>query len=503
MTSASFNLSQAQKLLQEEPLEKVRDYAKRWLESFPDSLEALQFCGMVSVRENNPNDALEYFKRAILQKPNEISCHINLSNVYTNLGRIEDALIHLRQALRIQPLHAEAYNNIGRLLYKQRRFEEAIPNFEKALRIDPNYWEAHYNLAHSLASQNQINRAATHYREVVRLFPKHSIARFNLGLACMDEENYVDAEAHLSKALELDENNLEAAKQLGQAYVMLGKTAEAIQTYEKALRLSPDLSELHHNLAILHLRNEEKAKALFHFKEALNLDPRNDTAKHMIMALSNTQTTAAAPPAYLTQLFDQYADYYDEHLKNKLKYQVPYLLRSAIGKGLGSNPKAGRVLDIGCGTGLCGIFFRDLALELIGIDLSPKMIEKANALDAYEKLLIIDLNDYLSQENLTPFDLIVAGDVLVYSGDLSLIFKNVAKALVLHGQFAFSTEYLETGDYYLQPTGRFAHSAQYIHQLAKENHFSIEIAESIVPREHEGIAVSGQLYVLKKIEPTS
>jgi len=503
MSKDSYSLSQAQKLLQEEPLEKVSDYAKRWLRSSPDSLDALQFCGMISIKKNNPHEALEYFKHAILQKPKEISCHINLSNIYTNLGRIEEALMHLRQALRLQPLHAEAYNNIGRLLYKQKRFEEAIPNFEKALRIDPDYWEAHYNLAHSLASQNQLSRAATHYREVIRLFPEHPIAHFNLGLVCIDDENYTEAEKHLSKALELNEHNDEAAKQLGQAYVMLGKTNDALQAYEKALRLTPNQPDLHHNIAILHLRNEDKAKALFHFKEALKLDPRNDTAKHMVMALNSIQTATTAPLSYLTQLFDQYADYYNDHLKNKLKYQVPYLLRNAIGKGLGSNPKAGRILDLGCGTGLCGIFFRDLALELIGVDLSSKMIEKAKALDAYEKLLVADLNEYLSQDNLEPFDLIIAGDVLVYSGDLHSIFKNVARALVLYGQFAFTTEHIESDNYYLQPTGRFAHSTQYIHQLTKEYHFTIEIEETITPREHEGIPVPGQLYILKKIESSS
>ncbi len=497
MVADNYNLTHAQALLKEEPLEKVSSYAEEWVKSSPHSLDALQFCGMISVKKNNLQKALDYFKRAVLQKPTEVSCHINLSNVYLALGQNIEALMHLHQALRIQPLHAEAYNNIGRLLYKQRRIEEAILNFEKALRIDPDYWEAHYNLAHSFALQNQINRAATHYQEVIRLFPLHPVAHFNLGLAYLDEENYIEAEKHLSTALTLKEDNFEALKQLGQVYVMLGRINEALQTYEKALSLSPTAADIHHNLAILYLRNEDRTKAFFHFKEALSLDPTNDTAKHMIMALSHTQTTAAPLP-YITQLFDQYADYYDEHLKNKLRYQVPHLLRNAIGQGLGNNPTAGRVLDLGCGTGLCGIFFRDLALELIGIDLSPKMLKKAKALGAYEKLFRSDLNEYLSQEQLEPFNLIIAGDVLVYSGALHQIFKNVAQALAPQGKFGFTTEHLETGTYYLQPTGRFAHSSQYIRQLAEENHFTIELEESIVPREHEGVAIQGQLYVLKK-----
>ena len=37
------------------------------------------------------------------------------------------------------------------------------------------------------------------------------------------------------------------------------------------------------------------------------------------------------------------------------------------------------ILDLGCGTGLAGVAFSDMAARLDGIDLSPAMIEKARA----------------------------------------------------------------------------------------------------------------------------
>ena len=36
-----------------------------------------------------------------------------------------------------------------------------------------------------------------------------------------------------------------------------------------------------------------------------------------------------------------------------------------------------RILDLGCGTGLCGPLFKPMASTLIGIDLSEKMIAQA------------------------------------------------------------------------------------------------------------------------------
>jgi predicted TPR repeat methyltransferase len=470
--------------------------------------ETLQAKGFQAVKEKDIERALVSFKQALLCNPHAVSVHNNLSNVYTQLKNSEAALAHLHEALRLQPQHAESYNNLGRLLYKQARIAEAIPYFEKALRIDPNYWEAHYNLAHSLSSLNQLNRAAAHYQEVIRIIPEHSIAHFNLGLIYVAEENYTLAEVHLNKAIIQDPHNVEALRQLGQVYVQQGHSEEALQTYQKALDLDPTLADVHHNLAILYLRQSERAKALVHFTEALKQDPTNDTAKHMVMALSNTESNST-PPAYITQLFDQYADYYDEHLKTKLKYNAPGLLRNAVGRSLQNNPRVGRVLDLGCGTGLCGIYFRDMALDLIGVDLSPKMIEKARALGAYEKLVVADFNNYLTQPDLEPFQLIIACDVLVYSGDLATLFKNINRVLLPGGYFAFTTEILDQDNieiskntdknslrYHLQPTGRFAHSNAYIHELAKCNQLRVLCEENIILREQEGIPIHGQLWVL-------
>lgn len=475
----------------------AKAYAEEWLKKAPDSFEALQFYGLLWAKENNFDKALMYFQRALLHDANRPSIHTNLSNVYVACGEVEKALGHLYQALRLQPFHAEAYNNLGRLLYKQGRLAEAMPHFEKALRLDPNYWEAHYNLAHSLATQNQWVRAATHYEAVIRLFPSHPIAHFNLALIYLVEEKYLEAERHLNKTLELDPHHVEATKRLGEVFLEQGKSQEAFALFKKALDLRPDLADVHHNLAILYLRNGDKSQALFHFAEAFRLDPSNETAAHMIASLSNTTPPSSTPLSYITQLFDQYADHYNEHLKNQLNYQVPTLLRNGIGRCFGNNPKAGRVLDLGCGTGLCGIVFRDLALELVGVDLSPKMIAHATLLGAYDKLIVSDFNEYL-RSPLEPFDLIIAADVFVYSSALENIFAKIAQILVAQGRFIFSTETLETGTYRLQSTGRFAHSKEYIEALAKKNHFFIELSESIILREGAS-PISGHLYILKLV----
>ena len=70
-----------------------------------------------------------------------------------------------------------------------------------------------------------------------------------------------------------------------------------------------------------------------------------------------------------------------------------------------------RVLDLGCGTGLSGVAFKPIARRLVGIDLSPKMLAKAQELAIYDALAEGDAEAPPAGAE-GPFDLIVAGDVL-------------------------------------------------------------------------------------------
>lgn len=472
---------------------------------------------------------------------------IKLGNDYLSKGQLPEAKQHYYQALRLDPQHAEGYYHLGRLFYLEHLFDEAIPLFEKALRINPDYWEAHYHLAHTLSQKNQFNQAAVHYQEVLRLIPEHYFAHYNLGLILFEHGDYESALNHLQKAensLTKPEDKIAVLYYIAHTHLSLAHVNEATTYFEKLIEYSDHLSqslphefstqfftqekmgENYHNLAVLYLRQGKRAEALLHFEEALKYQPENDTAHHMIMAIKGEETEhgqvegiqseSRAPKHYITNLFDQYAEYYDLHMKEKLHYEVPGLLRNAMGRCMTSasqNAKAGRVLDLGCGTGLCGVYFRDLALELIGVDLSPKMLKKAKALGAYDALVEADVLEYLASLDLKPFDIVIAADVLVYFGNLEKMFQEIAKSLAPKGRFIFTIEIIQQNaeflnnktvarknqkDYLLNPTGRYAHASHYIHKLASDNQLSIELEEKIILRAQENQSIEGLLFVLIK-----
>ena len=64
----------------------------------------------------------------------------------------------------------------------------------------------------------------------------------------------------------------------------------------------------------------------------------------------------------------------DRHLTETLGYQTPTHLRALYG-----DQPIQRMLDLGCGTGLSGQAFADIATHITGVDLSPNMLARARS----------------------------------------------------------------------------------------------------------------------------
>ncbi len=420
-------------------------------------------------------------------------------------GDLDAARTHLHAALRLDPNNPDLYDRLGYLYYQQNRLPEAITYFQKALRLEPRHWSAHYHLAHSCVKQDRFEEAVLHYQQVVLARPDHTQAQYNLGLAYIALEAFAAAEAPLSQALASDPSLEEAARQLIHIAIRFGRHVEAMTRLQAFLEQWPDSAEAHHNLAILYLRLRARDQALLHFERSLQCHPHNPTALHMCAALKGNSQVDQAPHAYIEALFDQYAPYYEAQLRGSLQYEMPALLRAALGRCLGAQAQIGRVLDLGCGTGRCGLMFRDLALELVGVDLSAAMIAEARRLNTYEQLIQSDIGSYLNQPDTAEnsMDIVIASEVLVYIGDLKGLFTSIARILKPGGHCCLSIEllpeqYAVHQDYRLQQSGRFAHASSYLKTLAHTQGLCLRLEEPVPLREDQEALIMGACLIFQK-----
>ena len=234
-------------------------------------------------------------------------------------------------------------------------------------------------------------------------------------------------------------------------------------------------------------------------------------ADHKLATLVNEGKSALhGNPEYARKVFDQLASIFEERLTGQLGYDVPRMLEQDISKHLDSkyDPDMGkwRILDIGCGSGLCGKFFssycsfdhlsapnlssaaststtitsfgeihggevmfeKDLRFLmtssdslLLGVDVSGKMIDICRSSGSYSHAIRCSLQDALlvlsecaaSCHGVeSRFHLVLAADTFIYVGALSSTFKYVHDILTPHGIFAFSIE--EKSEEFIMPSDK-------------------------------------------------
>jgi predicted TPR repeat methyltransferase len=127
------------------------------------------------------------------------------------------------------------------------------------------------------------------------------------------------------------------------------------------------------------------------------------------------------PQAYVQVLFDQYAPRFESSLVDDLGYRGPALLFKAVLTVRSAARKPAffkRGIDLGCGTGLAAAAFAREVDHFTGIDLSPRMIERARATGHYAALEVADMAQGLRGKPDASADLVLAADAMVYVADL-------------------------------------------------------------------------------------
>jgi predicted TPR repeat methyltransferase len=367
---------------------------------------------------------------------------------------------HLRQF----PEDPSGLHFLGLLRSHQGRNAEAIELLTTALKADPNYVDAWSNLGIAHFQEHDLERAEMCCRKAIELSPEFANAWANLGMTLRARKS-IEAALHAwSRALELDPRLRNVAISYGQLLYRLERNSEALDFYRRWGVACPE----------------------------------EPIPQHMLAAMGGSAPPARASDGYVKAIFDDFADSFDLSLQG-LGYRAPELLHAALtGSGLDAPRATLEVIDLGCGTGLCGPLLRPLAKRLTGVDLSPKMLAKAAALGLYDQLNCAELTEYLASCG-RHYDLALSADVLCYFGDLSMAFSRVFGALKAGGRFCCSLEAAENADlqgsYVLRTHGRYQHTRSYVETaLAAAGFQGATISEGNLRYEHQH-AVAGFVVV--------
>jgi predicted TPR repeat methyltransferase len=425
---------------------------------------------------------------------------MRMALAFQQRGQLDDAFQVYERVLAVAPDHPDIVHYYGVLLHQLGRSEEAITTIERSLRLEPDRAECYNNLGVILRAAERYEEAAAAYARAVELDPNHANAYNNLGVLRRFTGRQAEAEAAYRKAIELKPTYAEAHHNLGVLLTGQKRHREAILCYFKVLSLEPHRTEDRRLLAIAYCEMGERAKAIEIFENWLQSDPTSPVAIHMLAAMSGQNVPERASDAYVESSFDAFAESFERKLE-QLSYRAPRLVAQALG-GFGL-PAAAEldVLDVGCGTGLCGPLIKPYARRLVGVDLSGRMLDKARQKSVYDELVKSELTAFLGGLR-AAFDVIVSADTLVYFGPLEDIARRAGQALRPSGTFVFTVEECASADagdgFRIETHGRYSHSQQYVARVLGRAGFAVEIARADL-RTESALPVAGLVVRATKV----
>jgi predicted TPR repeat methyltransferase len=442
----------------------ARAGAQAVLAHHPANAEAHALMALCELASRQPGEALAHAELALKRERTQAPYHHLAALCLEALGRMDEALAADARALRLQPALVDARIHSARLLERAGRLDEAAQAYRAALQVRRNDPALMGMLGYCEVAAGRAAQGLPLIRESIRL-------RRDLSATSLER--------------------------LGEALMALGHGAEAIEPLRRATRLDPSLSSAWTLLGEQLYISRDDAGALECLERALVADPGDETARFLREVVAGGMMDHP-PERFVSNFFDRFAADFDRHLVQDLEYCAPERIAAALGPWLAQRSGL-RVADLGCGTGLSGVFVRPRAARLVGVDLSEGMLEKARARAIYDELERDDIARYLNAAPAAAFDLLLAADVFIYVGRLEEVFAACARALAPGGRFAFSIEILEGAeDVRLARSGRYAHSRAYVERLGRGLGLATACAVEGPIRSENKQPVAGRIVVMEK-----
>jgi SAM-dependent methyltransferase len=298
---------------------------------------------------------------------------------------------------------------------------------------------------------------------------------YNYLINNLNNKNYAVAEILAEELLSLDPKDISALQVLIYININTFNFSKAISLVNFCISINSLTSEIAYFGAVAYLRTGGVAEAKRMLLIASNLNPTYDLVDELNKIIHLHEL--ADQPVNLDNLTFKFNSASIEYEAGRLNavYKTPEFIFNEVRR---IKPlKYNSVLDLGCGTGLSGILFRDFTEYLSGVDLSIEMMALALDKKIYNELSEEDILQFLSKSVTNRWDVIIAASVFIYFGDLCKLFEQIYRVLNINGVVSFDLNDDPNSNYYsvFSLNGlQFQHGKNYVLSCANKAGLQVE-----------------------------
>jgi predicted TPR repeat methyltransferase len=412
-------------------------------------------------------------------------------------GRLREAGAAIEALAAASPTDPRVYLAGSVLARATGNLPGEIESLRRAVALAPQRPRVRLELAKALARAGNHAEALDAANAVVDMAPSDLMA-LEIAVAVADAAgDLATMQRHLQSAAAIRPNDASIQRALGKCLAERGLHAEAAGHWRVVLAVSPDDALAWGWLGgcLIELSRMEEARDAL--QRGLELLP-GEPSLEFHLAIARGETPRTQPKEVMQELFDKYAPRFDAELVGALKYRVPRRVAEFIKQR--SPALDVSILDLGCGTGLLGVYLGPIAGAFVGVDLSARMIERAALHRVYTELRQADVLDDLRATPAGTYDYVTANDVFIYVGDVSDVIPAAFSAIRPGGVLIFSCETAQESENALvmRPSKRYAHTVSSIQAFCHDAGFESCAIESIELRFERGSPIPGFIAIAKK-----
>ncbi len=152
----------------------------------------------------------------------------------------DEAIAHYLKAIQIAPEFQPAHNNLGTIYLGKSDFKSAEEQFREAVRLDQNEAQAYFNLGNVLMLTGRGPEAETTLAAGLQRRPDSAFGNFLQGCVYEQTGKLAEAESSLKNAVRLDSKMPQAYLKLVNLYLRQNRRDDAITQLQVFLKGFPD-----------------------------------------------------------------------------------------------------------------------------------------------------------------------------------------------------------------------------------------------------------------------
>ena len=182
---------------------------------------------------NDNTNALKEHLLLIKREPDNAENYYNAGICAEKENQVNNAVVMFQKAIALNKRHSKAHSALGHLLLRSEQYEDALSEIKLSIRLDPDEFSNYYYLGKALKERGEYSDAIKAFEKSERSNEFRQRALIETGACYMEVDQTANAQEHFQRAVQCSKDD--SSQETLYARYFLANCYEKTHSIEKAV----------------------------------------------------------------------------------------------------------------------------------------------------------------------------------------------------------------------------------------------------------------------------